>query len=166
MQPVSRGFTLIELLVVIAIIGVLSSVVLASLNTARTKGNDAQRVANLKSVQTALELYYSTHNGYPNSGGNWNSQCNGWTKQTAQNSVPGLVSDGDIATLPTDPQQNVSANTCCYLYYSGNGTNDYKYMLYNCPTSIACYGSTVNPGFVDPARSSSCAVYTPGAATW
>lgn len=60
-----RGFTLIELLVVIAIIGLLSSVVLASLNGARIKGRDARRLADLKQIQTALELYYSDHTAYP-----------------------------------------------------------------------------------------------------
>ncbi len=56
---VSRGFTLIELLVVIAIIGILSSVVLASLNTARSKGNDAGVKANLNAVGTQAALYVS-----------------------------------------------------------------------------------------------------------
>lgn len=54
-----RGFTLIELLVVIAIIGILSSVVLASLNTARSKGNDAGVKANLNTVGTQSALFYS-----------------------------------------------------------------------------------------------------------
>ncbi len=53
-----RGFTLIELLVVIAIIGILSAVVLASLNTARQKGNDAAVKSNLATVQTQAQLYY------------------------------------------------------------------------------------------------------------
>jgi len=53
-----RGFTLIELLVVIAIIGILSSVVLASLNSARQKGRDARRISDVKQVQLALELFY------------------------------------------------------------------------------------------------------------
>lgn len=58
----SRGFTLIELLVVIAIIGILSSVVLASLNSARSKGNDAGVKANLSSVSTQSALYLADNN--------------------------------------------------------------------------------------------------------
>jgi len=60
-----RGFTLIELLVVIAIIGILSAVVLASLNTARTKGNDAGVKANLNTVGTQAALFLSNNSaGY------------------------------------------------------------------------------------------------------
>jgi general secretion pathway protein G len=62
----SRGFTLIELLVVIAIIGILSSVVLASLNTARLKSRDTRRLSDVKQLQLALALYYdSNSSGYP-----------------------------------------------------------------------------------------------------
>lgn len=61
-----RGFTLIELLVVIAIIGILSSVVLASLNSARKKGRDARRISDLKQIQLALEMYYDSNSSeYP-----------------------------------------------------------------------------------------------------
>lgn len=63
MKLKSRGFTLIELLVVIAIIGILSSVVLASLNGARRKGRDARRIADVKQLQLALELYYDSNSG-------------------------------------------------------------------------------------------------------
>ena len=67
----ARGFTLIELLVVIAIIGVLSAVVLASLNTARSKGSDAAIKANLVQVRNQAEIYY---------GGNGNSYgVQAWT---------------------------------------------------------------------------------------
>jgi prepilin-type N-terminal cleavage/methylation domain-containing protein len=59
-----RGFTLIELLVVIAIIGILSAVVLASLDTARNKGADASVKSNLSTVLTQAELYYDSNGGY------------------------------------------------------------------------------------------------------
>ena len=56
----NKGFTLIELLVVIAIIGILSAIVLASLNTARNKAKDAAITAELASSRSQAELYYNT----------------------------------------------------------------------------------------------------------
>lgn len=52
----SLGFTLIELLVVIAIVGVISSVVMQSLNSARTKSRDTSRLATIDQIQKAFEL--------------------------------------------------------------------------------------------------------------
>lgn len=58
MKNFKKGFTLIELLVVIAIIGVLSAIVLASLNSARSKGDDAAAVSTANNMRTQAELYY------------------------------------------------------------------------------------------------------------
>ncbi|MDD5318964.1 MAG: type II secretion system protein, partial [Candidatus Pacebacteria bacterium] len=56
------GFTLIELWVVIAIIGIRSSVVLASLTSARSKGQAAAVQAQLSNMRAQAELYYSNNN--------------------------------------------------------------------------------------------------------
>jgi prepilin-type N-terminal cleavage/methylation domain-containing protein len=65
-KETKRGFTLIELLVVIAIIGILASVVLASLNSARSKGSDAAVKSNLSNARAEAELYYDTNGSYAN----------------------------------------------------------------------------------------------------
>ena len=84
-----RGFTLIELLVVIAIIGILSSVVLASLNSARQKGRDARRISDVKQVQLALELFYDANQSYPT---------------TSPGAIPAALSTaGYIAAITADP---------------------------------------------------------------
>lgn len=63
-QKNSVGFTLIELLVVISIIGLLSSIVLTSVNSARAKARDARRKSDLRTISLALELYYDKYGTY------------------------------------------------------------------------------------------------------
>ncbi len=58
-----KGFTLIELLVVISIIGLLSSVILASLKSARIKAADATAISDMKTVQTQAAIFYSDNGG-------------------------------------------------------------------------------------------------------
>lgn len=61
MKKLQKGFTLIELLVVIAIIGILSSVVLASLTSARSKGQDSAIQASLSNMRAQAELFYGNN---------------------------------------------------------------------------------------------------------
>jgi prepilin-type N-terminal cleavage/methylation domain-containing protein len=113
------GFTLIELLVVIAIIGVLASIVLASLNTARVKARDARRIADIKQIQLALELYADSSAGsgmYPV----------GTTSCNYPTTIRGLfaINPTQIARVPRDPSTAASATaTGCYLYASGSGAS-------------------------------------------
>jgi len=60
-KKTKKGFTLIELLVVVSIISLLSSIVLASLNTARAKARDARRKSDLNEIRTALEFYFDKY---------------------------------------------------------------------------------------------------------
>lgn len=112
----TRGFTLIELLVVIAIIGVLSSVVLASLNTARSRARDASRRAAMNQIVVALALYYDANGSYPSSA---SCRSDSWCVDTQQaNWIPGLQTF--INPQPHDLTP-YGANLAPFHYHS-NGT--------------------------------------------
>lgn len=86
MKNNKKGFTLIELLVVIAIIGLLSTLAVVSLNSARIKARDARRQSDLKQISTAMELYMSQKDAYPTN----NTDCT-----TAGR--PGRVAGAEVA---------------------------------------------------------------------
>ena len=65
MKKVNKGFTLIELLVVIAIIVILSTLAVVALGSARIKSRDGKRVADIRQMMSALDLYYNDAGSYP-----------------------------------------------------------------------------------------------------
>lgn len=110
----NSGFTLIELLVVIAIIGMLSSVVLASLNSAREKSRDARRLQDAKQVQTALELYYNDNGSYPVPADSYFANLTALTPTY-------------IPTMPEDPRYTTGTNR--YRYWYSDQYNGYTILV-------------------------------------
>jgi len=89
-----RGFTLIELLVVIAIIGILATIVLVSLNSARQKARDTRRVSDLRQIQLGEEIYYDS---------------NGTTYAA---NLAALATGGAMAAVPNDPSDGSAYAYC------------------------------------------------------
>jgi len=151
----NKGFTLIELLVVIAIIGLLASIVLVSLNSARAKARDAKRKGDLKQIEIALEMYYDDHGTYPVVT-SWAYSCN-----SSWNALQTALSPY-IATLPKDP-----INTSCSGPWNvGYYTYVYGYPQGAFPQKYDLIGALENTS--DPSR---CGVqdwkyHTAGEAHW
>lgn len=143
-----KAFTLIELLVVIAIIGILSSVVLASLNTARAKGRDARRVSDIKQIQLALELYADQNLGrYPT------TLCTG----------SGCIAPTYISTLPTDPSAGASytyaalgSGSSCTGYHLGAILEQSNPTLTGDADGVSSTGVCTGGGTNFPGLSSAC----------
>ena len=110
----NRGFTLIELLVVIAIIGILSSIVLSSLNIARAKARDARRLSDIKQFIVAVEMYYSQYGYYP-------QQTTVATEMDVISGLNPLVASAMIPSISTDPIRSSTLPRLRY-YYLGIGT--------------------------------------------
>lgn len=107
----SRGFTLIELLAAIAIIGILSAIVLASLNSARAKSRDAGRIADMQAVITALE-YAKSDGPLPDSGSSVLFIAGDTTHATIKARL-----DQYMQTYPAEPVETNS--TYFYRYCNG-----------------------------------------------
>ena len=143
----NKGFTLIELLVVISIIGLLSSVVLASLNSARVKTRDVKRVADLRQVVNALELYNSDNGHYPMVGNYACFDCVGYLNTPVTTPDAATISAALLPYLkgPIGDPKNLGGETG-YLYIS-DGT-EYKVFAWRTPENMKNF----SPNVIDYSR--------------
>lgn len=143
MKKNKQGFTLIELLVVIAIIGLLSTLSIVALNQARARSRDARRIADVKQIQTALEMYYNDMGNYPAS------------LTAGSNIATGSIIYMDIVPKPPVPADNaVCTGSLIYTYAVANiggvvnGTYTLAYCLGNNTGGILAGINTATPSGV------------------
>ena len=121
-----KAFTLIELLVVIAIIGLLASISIISLNNARAKARDTKRVADIKQVTTALELFFNDAGRYPTDQ-EWASGSLSYNNQTYLSTIP---------SAPNPPDGTCDSGTNQFSYTQDNNGESY--------TITFCTGGNIN----------------------
>ncbi len=139
-----KGFTLVELLVVISIIGLLSTIAIVSLGSARAKSRDTKRIADMKQLSTALEQFYSDQGGYPAVTAALATWVSTATAPTAPATANDIILGGTGATTLTST--NTTAPSTPATSAIGSGTAGTVYMgnipLYPTPgrsgTSSTC----------------------------
>ena len=153
---------MIELLVVVAIISLLSSIILASLNSARAKARDARRAEDIHQIQLALNLYYNDHGVFPESytggaqspNGYWDNSNDATSWVQLQTALAPY-----IPSLPHDPKESSTSwpawGGYSYTYFStsksGGYCNQQMYELVYLPEvsgraspGVSCAGTTYN----------------------
>ena len=137
-KVINRGFTLIELLVVIAIIGILASIVLVSLNSARNKGKDTRVISDVNQARTQLEADAS---------GGLFSDLTGTASVTTGTTAgtpagPGVT---NLGTLSTDASNNNGGTALTYNITTNGSGVAMSYSIYGkTSTGYFCVDSTGN----------------------
>lgn len=118
-----NGFTLVELLIAIMILSIISSVGFVSYSQTQVVARDAKRKQDLRSIQTALELYYQKNKRYPCDSSWQKSTSNGfWIKDTGFCEPQDPFDENFINFLPKDPKKDgdpLLPNQTGYAYHMG-----------------------------------------------
>jgi uncharacterized protein (TIGR02145 family)/prepilin-type N-terminal cleavage/methylation domain-containing protein len=152
-QSKKKAFTLIELLVVIAIIGILATIAVVALQQARQSARDSKRIADVKQMQTALELYYNYNSEYPDD----------ITSQIADASTTYMEI---VPNAPTPADGDCDSTSNQYVY-AATGTENSSYTLSFCLGSqtggLALGSKCATPGGI---LDEECGGGSGGGTTW
>lgn len=107
----NRGISLVELMVAISIIGATATIASAQIDDILPMARDAQRKANIRQVQTALNIYYDDHLEYPISVNNMPSVSD-WSK------IEKILEDPEAMYMPEVPQDPLNTNDYVFKYWS------------------------------------------------
>lgn len=122
-----KAFTLIELLVVVSLIGILATLVLANMNSARERARDATRKSDLRNIQTALRLYYNDVGRYPAGTSTFTACGTGAPVACTYGQIWSKDSIVYMSILPDDPLTTAPTQDYVYTYI-----NDDDYTLRAC----------------------------------
>ncbi|MET0979771.1 MAG: prepilin-type N-terminal cleavage/methylation domain-containing protein [Candidatus Saccharimonadales bacterium] len=124
-KQTSTGFTIVELLIVIVVIGILAAITIVAYNGVQGRARDTQRIADLKGIAKALEVYKINNGAYPTpvstpNASSWEVSTNG--SNVATNFLSALVSTNGVSKVPVDPTNtgvtlNPSFNSATYEYF-------------------------------------------------
>ncbi len=134
MKNKKQAFTLVELLVVIAIIGILATLAVVSLQNARARARDSKRIADVRQMQTALELYFNDWNAYPVTAS--------LTTQIASGSE---VYMAVVPTVPTPADGGCDTASNTYAYLSDGTTYSITFCLGAQTGGLAAGVKTASP---------------------
>lgn len=121
-----KGFTLIEILISVTLVSILAGLLISVINPAglRAKARDSQRKADLKQIQTALELYFADNRQYPFSSPTCGAVCQ-WRQVNGSNPLETALETGQyINKVPLDPKLAGTNNGPCNNIES----NRYNYL--------------------------------------
>ncbi len=149
----SLGFTLIELLLVISIIALMASVVLISLNKARSTARDTKRIADINQMRKALELYYLDYGVYPTTSAGSETEVALWDWLFASTMQP------YIDPLPRDPRCPATGNPCTTV-----PKMNYKYIVTDVSAPQQGFGILIP--FANDGNKANCKVRENGSASW
>src|SRR3989344_3085452 len=113
-----KGYTLVEVLIASAIIGIIASIVVVSMTSARLKARDAKRISDIQQVRIALEQYFAANKRYPN------SSSSGYCELVTQ-------LQSYLQILPRDPLDVSASCTAAagYAYFTELGLQPKEWLL-------------------------------------